>query len=87
MKGLINKITVNSEYGDDKRTGKRTQIGHSFQIDFNLKVVNDELIYNDESKKSLGYEIKEGKKKSKTESVNLTTSRVRESGKSKKKAG
>tara|TARA_Y100001954_G_scaffold230506_1_gene278207 strand:+ start:1019 stop:1174 length:156 start_codon:yes stop_codon:yes gene_type:complete len=35
--------------------------------------------------KSLGYEIKEGKNKSKTESVNLTADREKRSGKSKKK--
>ena len=71
----------------DKRTKKNKQLGHSFNIEFNMKVVKDELIYKDESKKSLGYEIKEGKNKSKTESVNLTADREKRSGKSKKKAG
>ena len=87
IRGLVNKITVNSEYGEDKRTKKNKQLGHSFHIEFNMKVVKDELIYKDESKKSLGYEIKEGKNKSKTESVNLTADREKRSGKSKKKAG
>ena len=81
IRGLVNKITVNSEYGEDKRTKKNKQLGHSFNIEFNMKVVKDELIYKDESKKSLGYEIKEGKNKSKTESVNLTADREKRSGK------
>jgi hypothetical protein len=40
-----------------------------------MKVVNDKLIYEDESNKSLGYEIKEGRDKLTTQSFKLRKSR------------
>ena len=44
-------------------TKKGVQIGHSFDIHFKLRVVNDKLIYEDESNKKKGYELEEGKDK------------------------
>ena len=48
-------VVPNLQIGRD-RNEKEVQTGHSFDIHFNMRVVNDELVYEDESKKSLGYE-------------------------------
>ncbi len=72
--GLVNKIVVRSEYQKD-RDEKDVQTGHLFDIHFKMKVVNDKLIYEDESNKSLGYEIKEGRDKLTTQSFKLRKSR------------
>ena len=56
LKGLLDKIIVESKYGVD-RDNKKIQTGHSLTFHFKMKIVNDKLIYKDKSKKSLGYEI------------------------------
>ena len=40
-----------------------------------MKIVNDKLIYKDKSKKSLGYEIWQGKDSVKTDDLNFFTKR------------
>ena len=37
-------------------------IGHSFKIYFKMNIVGDNLVYLDESKKSKGYNVEEGKR-------------------------
>ena len=56
LKGLLDKIIVESKYGVD-RDNKKIQTVHSLTFHFKMKIVNDKLIYKDKSKKSLGYEI------------------------------
>ena len=74
INGVVNKIVVKSEYDLD-RNEKEVQVGHMFDIHFNMKVVNDKLIYQDESNKNLGYEIKDGQYKLKTRTHKLTRGR------------
>ena len=62
---LIDKITVSEVIGKD-RDEKNIQIGHRFEILFKLPIVNDKLIYKDEKNKSKGYDIKSGRRLSKT---------------------
>ena len=70
VEGLVKKIVVHSEYGLN-REEKEVQVGHSFDIHFKMKIVNDQLIYKDESNKKLGYEIKDGKSVLKLDEVNF----------------
>ena len=81
VEGLVKKIVVHSEYGLN-REEKEVQVGHSFDIHFKMKIVNDQLVYKDESNKKLGYEIKDGKSVLKLDEVNFNYLRG-----SKKKAG
>ena len=74
LKGLLDKIIVESKYGVD-RDNKKIQTGHSLTFDFRMKTVNDKLIYKDKSKKSLGYEIRQGKDSVKTDDLNFFTKR------------
>lgn len=62
LNGLIDKITI-SRLDGVNRYNKPTQVGHSIEITFKLKIVNDQMVYNNPKKKSAGYVIKEGKKK------------------------
>ena len=68
------------------RDEKKVQHGHSFKIMFNMKIVGDKLIYTDETKKTLGYKIKEGKNSHETGLVYDVTARAGRK-KVKKKAG
>jgi hypothetical protein len=72
---------VQSEIGQN-RDGKVVQVGHSFDVHFKLKIVGDKLIYKDENKKKLGYEIEEGENKLSLDEVRFNYLRG-----SKKKAG
>jgi len=74
VKGLVKKIVVKSHYDSD-RDGKNVQIGHSFDIHFKMKVVNDKLVYEDQSNKNKGYELIEGKDKLSSTSFSLRKSR------------
>jgi len=56
---------------------KKVQIGHSFDINFKLKLVNDSIKYNDDKKKSKGYNLIEGKHTLNTDLVDVSTSRSR----------
>ena len=62
------------------------QQGHSFKLMFNIALVDDKIVYRDDTNKRLGYDVKGGKKSLKTEMVREVTAR---SGvyKRKKKAG
>ena len=71
---VVSKIVVKSHY-DQGREGKEVQIGHSFDIHFKLRVVNDKLIYEDESNKTKGYELIEGKDKMSSTRYKLRKSR------------
>lgn len=50
LEGLINNIVVKAEMGLN-RDEKEVQTGHSFDIKFKMNVVNDKLVWNDESDK------------------------------------
>ena len=76
IRKIIKKIIVRSEYGRS-RDGKDIQVGHSFDIHFNLKVVKDKLVYKDTNKKSLGYDIKLGKSQLNTGTLNTGSGRGR----------
>jgi site-specific DNA recombinase len=75
LDGLINSIRVNAEMGLN-RVEKEVQTGHSFDIKFKMKVVNDKLDYIDESDKRKGYNLKYGRNILKTGLVNEVTSRA-----------
>ena len=62
--GVVDKIIIHSE--TDMVRGKETQIGHSFEIRYKMKIVNDSIQYLDDKKKSLGYDLIEGKNRQKT---------------------
>jgi DNA invertase Pin-like site-specific DNA recombinase len=74
LDGVIQKIVVKSEVGEN-RNGKIVQVGHSFDIKFKLKIVNDKLIWNDESDKSKGYNVKDGKNLYKTNLMHEVSAR------------
>ena len=50
--------------------------GHSFDIKFKMNVVNDKLVWNDESDKRKEYNLKNGSKTYKTGLVNEVTARA-----------
>ena len=64
------------------RDGKQVQIGEKFNILFKMKIVDDRVEYEDESKKSLGYEIVGGKQRKTTPMMDVSVG----SGRPKKKA-
>lgn len=59
--GIVSKITVIPEFGKG-RDGKELQTGHKLKIHFNLPIVGDSIKYEDETKKSKGYTVMNGKK-------------------------
>ena len=73
LKGLLKKIIVKSEYAIVRK--KEQQIGHSLELHFNLKIVNDSIVYEDENIKSLGYKVVSGSNKLQTEAQKFVTSR------------
>ena len=75
LEGLIEKIIVSPQFTLN-RDEKTVQHGHSFKIMFNMKIVRDKLIYNDETNKNLGYEIKNGRKSHETGMVYGVTARA-----------
>ena len=60
--GLVDKIVVTGQYEYDERKKKETMMGLSFKIYFKMNIVGDNLVYLDESKKSKGYNVEEGKR-------------------------
>lgn len=75
MRGLIDQIVVNAEMGEN-RSGKMVQIGHSFDVQFKIHVVNDRLVYHDKDRKSDGYEIKQGERRLSTGILSGVTSKA-----------
>ena len=61
IRGIVSKIVVIPEYGEG-RDGKELQTGHRLKIHFNLPIVDDSIEYQDETQKSMGYVVKNGKK-------------------------
>ena len=74
LDGLIDKIVVLVEYGEDRDKNIK-QIGHKFEVFFKVEVVRDKLVYEDEDDKSKGYSIKKGSRKLSTKTVNLQKGR------------
>jgi hypothetical protein len=71
INGIVGKIVVKTDYEKDR------QVGHTFDLYFKMKIVKDKLVYEDQSDKRKGYEIKDGRTKMRTGSVNLTKGRGR----------
>ena len=71
----MDKIIVHSEMGLN-RNEKKVQVGHSFDIRFKMKIVNDKIIWNDESDKRKGYNLKDGRNTLKTGLVNEVTAKA-----------
>ena len=82
IEGLIRKIIVKSEYSKN-RDGELVQLGHSFDIQFKMKIVNDKLEWNDLQNKSKGYTIIDGKTNKKSPIINVMSGR----GQPRKKEG
>lgn len=76
LEQMIHSIVVKSEF-DKNRDNKTKQIGHSFDINFKMKLVNDSIKYIDENKKSKGYDLIEGNNLLTTDLLDVTTSRSR----------
>lgn len=72
LEQFIDSIVVKSEFGKN-RDNKTKQIGHSFDINFKLKLVNDSLKYIDEKKKSKGYDLITGESVLKTDILDVGT--------------
>tara|TARA_B100000780_G_C21099773_1_gene443776 strand:- start:11 stop:1777 length:1767 start_codon:yes stop_codon:yes gene_type:complete len=72
--GLVKKIVVKPTW-DKNRDGKPAQLGHTFDVHFKMKIVGDKLIWNDETDKSFGYELKNGRTRKTTPVVDVTVSR------------
>ena len=81
LEGLINRITVNVVNGKD-RDGKQVQIGEKFNIQFKMKIVDDEYRVLDRTTKPRTYEIVEGKQRKTTPIMDVSVG----SGRPKKKA-
>jgi hypothetical protein len=75
LRGVLSKIIVNAEMGVN-RDEKEVQNGHSFDIKFKLKVVDDKLVYIDELDKRKGYNLKHGKNTLKTGLVQEVTAKA-----------
>ena len=75
LEGLLSKIIVQSEMGLN-RNEEEVQVGHSFDIRFKMKIVNDKIIWNDESDKRKGYNLKDGRNIFKTGLVNEVTAKA-----------
>ena len=74
LKGLMDKIIVSAEF-DENRDKILKQQGHSFKFMFNLALVDDKIVYKDESNKRLGYDVKGGKKSLSTDMIYNVTAR------------
>jgi DNA invertase Pin-like site-specific DNA recombinase len=61
IRGIVSKITVIPEFGTG-RDGKTLQTGHRLKIHFKMPIVGDSIVYEDETNKSLGYAVKNGRK-------------------------
>ena len=70
--GLINKVIVKPEYNTN-REGQLVQRGHTFNVVFKMKIVEDSLHYIDENKKKLGYELREGKQRVKSKVIDVSS--------------
>ena len=59
------------------RNKKTVQIGHKFDINFKLNLVDDYIKYKDEKKKSKGYNVVEGRNVLKTRNLDVGTTKGR----------
>jgi len=73
LKGVVDKITVYSDFGEYRNIIK--QIGHELEIHYHLKIIDDKLLYNDDTNKNLGYQVVEGQNINRTETHKFVTSR------------
>ena len=75
LDGLLDQIVVNTESGINRKE-EQVQIGHSFDIRFKMKIVNDKLIWNDENDKRKGYNLKDSSNLLKTGFIHEVTARA-----------
>jgi hypothetical protein len=59
--GILDTITVYPKVGEN-RNGEQIQVGHKLKVKFKLPIIDDKLEYINESKKSEGYRVINGKK-------------------------
>ena len=75
LDGLTERITVHSNIGMN-RSEKEVQVGHSFDIKFKMKIVNDKIIWNDESDQRKGYNLQDGRNICETGLVHEVTAKA-----------
>ena len=51
------------------------QIGHRSEIHYHLRIIDDKLLYNDDTDKKLGYQVVERQNINRTETHKFVTSR------------
>lgn len=61
LDGILDTITVYPKIGEN-RNGEQIQVGHKLKVKFKLPIIDDKLEYINESKKSEGYRVINGKK-------------------------
>lgn len=62
LEGMIDSIIVEPTF-DKNRDDVVKQVGHKIKIHFKQPIVDDRVVYEDETKKSKGYTVVKGKKK------------------------
>ena len=72
--GLVKKINVKPVY-DKNRDGVQQQLGHRFEVTFKMGIVGDTLIWKDETDKTKGYDLKDGRTTQKSGVIDVTVSR------------
>jgi len=55
------------------KRGKEVQFGHSLEIKYKMKIVGDKINYKDDTKKSKGYDVKDGRFNLKTGTIGEIT--------------
>jgi DNA invertase Pin-like site-specific DNA recombinase len=68
LEGFVDKIIVSPVMGKN-RDNKELQVGHSFKVHFSSPIVDDNIEYIDQKKKSKGYNVINGKRVKKTKTL------------------
>ena len=64
LKGILNKVTVNSEYDN-----KDKQQGHSFDFQFKMKIIDDKFEWIDKTVLPRTYKVKDGRDYDKSDGI------------------
>ena len=57
---------------DENRDGKEVQVGHRFNVQFKLPIVDDKVVYEDGSSKTKGYNIVDGVNNLETDELRIS---------------
>jgi hypothetical protein len=79
LEGIIEQIVVTPTF-DENRDGKEVQVGHRFNVQFKLPIVDDKVVYKDGSNKTKGYNVVDGVNHLETDEL-----RISKGGRPKKK--